>query len=70
MTGADDPLIWLSPAQVCELVPGMTERRLRGLRANGAGPRYYKPSLKTVIYERSEIEAWIRGSVHTTRDHS
>lgn len=30
---------YLSPEQVCELVPGMTVANLKDLRASGKGPR-------------------------------
>lgn len=62
--------LWLSPAQVCERVPGMTTRRLQFLRDEGRGPRYYKPTHKTVIYAADDVDAWVSSSVVTTRDAS
>jgi predicted DNA-binding transcriptional regulator AlpA len=59
---------YLSPAQVCDLIPGMTERRLRSLRADRKGPRYYKPSLKTVVYAESDVRAWVEAHMVPTRD--
>lgn len=67
-TAADNPTVWLSPDQVCERVPGMTKRRLEEMRAAGRGPRYFKPTGKTVIYEQADIDAWVRATVVTTRD--
>lgn len=62
--------VYLSPAQVCELVPGMTERRLRGMRAEGTGPRYFKPSLKTVVYAEADVRAWVKAHLVTTREQN
>ncbi len=54
--------VWLSPAQVCERVPGMTEEILSDRRKRGLRPDYRKPSLKTVIYEQSEIDDWVEST--------
>lgn len=62
--------VYLSPALVCELVPGMTERRLEYLRGKRQGPRYSKPTPKTVIYTEADVRAWVRESTVTTRDQS
>lgn len=67
---ADRSRVWLSPAQVCEHVPGMTERNLEELRGKGKGPRYFKPTLKTVLYDRADVDAWIEATQVTTRDAS
>lgn len=53
---------YLSPEQVVELVPGMTKGALAQLRFTGKGPRYRKPTPKTVIYVESEVIAWIEDS--------
>jgi hypothetical protein len=62
--------VWLSPAQVCERVPGMTVRHLQYLREKGQGPRYYKPTLKTVVYADDDIDAWVAASVVQPRSAS
>lgn len=62
--------VYLSPAQVCELVPGIAVRTLRELRAAGRGPRYFKPTEKTVLYAESDIRAWIEASVVRPRKSS
>lgn len=59
--------VWLSPAQVCERVPGMTVAKLTDMRENRRGPAYYKPSLRTVVYLESEIDAWVAASRVQTR---
>lgn len=53
---------YLSPEQVCEIVPGMTKGSLAQLRFTGKGPRYRKPTPKTVIYLESEVRNWVEGS--------
>lgn len=60
-------LVWLSPEQVCEKVPGLTTDILGHLRKAGKRPRYYKPSQKTVIYEEHEIDDWIASTGSTPR---
>lgn len=54
--------VWLSPEQVCERIPGMTVDILCDQRKKRVGPPFYKPSQKTVIYEQSEIDEWVRNS--------
>lgn len=58
---------WLSPDQVCQRVPGMTVAILEDLRKKRQGPAFYKPSLRTVIYRESEIDAWVAESRVQTR---
>ena len=56
---------YLSPEQVCELAPGLTKNNLAQLRFTGKGPRYRKPTPKTVIYLESEVVAWIESSARS-----
>ncbi|MBG6237398.1 putative DNA-binding transcriptional regulator AlpA [Mycetocola sp. CAN_C7] len=53
---------YLSPDQVMELIPGMTKANLAQLRFTGKGPRYRKPTPKTVLYVESEVIDWIENS--------
>lgn len=53
---------YLSPEQVVELIPGMTKGALAQLRFTGKGPRYRKPTAKTVIYVESEVFDWIENT--------
>lgn len=61
---------YLSPAQVCEIVPGLTEVSLKDMRSDGRGPAYYKPTGergKVTLYDEDEVHSWIRASrVSTT----
>lgn len=61
------PPVWLSPEQVCERVPGITVRNLSEMRDRGRGPRYFKPTPKTVIYEQGVIDQWVADSAIDTR---
>lgn len=55
---------YISPKQVCELIPGMTVQRLAQMRYHGgSGLRFYKPLPKTVIYKESEVIEWVERSV-------
>ncbi|MDQ0576473.1 helix-turn-helix transcriptional regulator [Agromyces albus] len=53
---------YLTVDEVCELVPGMTKTNLAQLRFNGKGPRYRKPTPKTVLYLESEVIEWVEAS--------
>ncbi|WP_336652372.1 MULTISPECIES: hypothetical protein [unclassified Leucobacter] len=52
----------LGPEEVCELIPGMTTAKLSQLRFKGEGPPYYKPTAKTVVYDRDECMVWLRST--------
>lgn len=62
--------VWLSPAEVCDLVPGMTVANLQKLRNAGRGPAYSKPTLKTVVYSRADVQRWVEDRRVTTREQS
>lgn len=59
--------VYLSPAEVCDIIPGMTEKILENLRGAGRGPRYSKPSQKTVVYERGDVLAYLTATRVETR---
>lgn len=64
---------YLSPEQVCDLVPGLTVVNLKDLRASGKGPAYRKPTGSrghVTVYRRSDVIAWVESSIITTRDQS
>lgn len=56
---------YLSPQQVCEIVPGMTKANLAQLRFKGQGPKYLKPSPKIVVYREADVTAWLDASERT-----
>ncbi|MDQ0645601.1 hypothetical protein [Microbacterium murale] len=63
MSGPSKPGIehrYLSPEQVCDLVPGLTIANLQELRKKGSGPRYRKPTGefgKVIIYAEADVRA-------------
>lgn len=67
---AADETRWLSPAEVCEVIPGMTVTLLQRMRDAGKGPRYAKPSAKTVVYSLADVNAYVRSTIVTTREQS
>lgn len=56
---------FLTPEQVCEIVPGMTRNNLAQLRFKGIGPKFYKPTPRVVLYDLESIQEWVRSSVRT-----
>jgi hypothetical protein len=56
---------FLSPDQVCELVPGITRTSLSSLRYHGKGPRFLKPTAKTVVYREADVLDWLNASART-----
>ena len=52
---------FIQPAAVSEMT-GMSTGALAQLRYLGTGPRFYKPTPKTVLYKRSEVIAWVEAS--------
>lgn len=64
---------YLSPEQVCELVPGMTVGNLKDLRASGKGPAYFKPTGDrghVTLYAEADVIAWVERARVSTREQS
>jgi hypothetical protein len=61
MTGVIMEEEFVQPAVVSEMT-GMSTGALAQLRYTGGGPRFYKPTPKTVLYKRSEVVAWVEAS--------
>jgi len=55
---------FIKPSQASEIT-GMSEGALAQLRYCGKGPRFFKPTRRTVLYRRSEVVAWIEASAQT-----
>lgn len=55
MSGPD----WMTPAQV-EALTGISVGNLKKMRYERRGIPFYKPTLKTVLYERSEVDRYIK----------
>jgi len=55
---------FIQPADVVELT-GLSLAALAQLRYQGKGPRFYKPTPRTVLYKRAEVIAWLEASAQT-----
>lgn len=58
--------VYLTPAQVALLIPGMTKAALAQLRYRGLGPTYLKPTAKLVLYRRDDVIHWLERSAFTS----
>ncbi|NQX11371.1 hypothetical protein HQQ80_07025 [Microbacteriaceae bacterium VKM Ac-2855] len=58
----DNAVRYITPEQVCDLIPGMTKNNLAGLRFRGEGPRYRRPTPRTIVYLESEVIEWIEST--------
>ena len=67
---ASEQTTWLSPAEVCDIIPGMTVTLLQRMRDSGRGPRYAKPSAKTVVYALADVNAYVSSTMVPTREQS
>jgi hypothetical protein len=56
---------FMSPEQVCQFVPGITKTSLSSLRYLGKGPRFLKPTAKTVVYRKTDVLEWLNASTRT-----
>lgn len=57
---------YITPEQVCELVPGMTKSNLARLRFIGQGPKFLKPTPRTVVYRERDVIDWLEASERTS----
>jgi predicted DNA-binding transcriptional regulator AlpA len=53
---------YIHPREASE-ISGFSLNALAQMRHTGKGPRFYKPTSRTVLYKRSEVIAWIDSSV-------
>lgn len=58
---------FMSIDDVLALVPGMTRGNLATMRFDRRGPKFYKPTARTVLYDRESVMQWLQDSaVETT----
>lgn len=57
---------YLTPEEVCEVIPGMTKGLLAQMRFRGDGPRFIKPSPRKVVYAESAIAEFLRSRERTS----
>ena len=55
---------FIQPAVVAEIT-GLSIAALAQLRYQGKGPRFYKPTPRTVLYRRHEVIAWVEASAQS-----
>jgi hypothetical protein len=55
---------YIQPEDVAELT-GMSLKALGYLRWHGGGPRFYKPTPRTILYKRAEVLEWLEASAQT-----
>ncbi|KQT75654.1 helix-turn-helix transcriptional regulator [Microbacterium sp. Leaf436] len=66
-----ESITYMTPAQVNERWPFLSVRHLAQLRFKGAaergqGPKFLKPTPKTVVYRESDVIAWLEASERTS----
>lgn len=57
---------YLSPKEAAALVPGMTLGNLAQLRYIGKGPKFLKPTPRTVVYRERDVLEWLEASERTS----
>jgi hypothetical protein len=60
---------FIQPAEVGEIT-GLSIAALAQLRYQGRGPRFYKPTPRTVLYKRREVIDWVEASAQTSTNRS
>lgn len=56
---------WVPP-KVAAPILGYTVRGLAGLRERGVGPRFAKPTPRTVRYQVADLRAWMQTHARET----
>ncbi len=52
--------------EVLALVPCMTRANLATMRHNRVGPRFFKPTKRTVLYDKTSVLDWVEQSAVDT----
>lgn len=52
--------------EVLALVPCMTRANLATMRHNRVGPRFFKPTKRTVLYDKASVLDWVEKSAVDT----
>jgi hypothetical protein len=58
---------FMTPAMVHDLT-GISIGALAQMRYDRKGPRFFKPTPRTVLYRRSDVVAWVEGSAQVTKE--
>lgn len=54
---------FLTIDEVLAMAPCMTRTNLANMRHNGIGPRFFKPTARTVLYDKKSVMDWLENSV-------
>ncbi|MEK0215913.1 hypothetical protein [Bifidobacterium mongoliense] len=66
ITEAIDPNnLRLTVSEASAYIP-MPKGQLAQLRYTGKGPRFMKPTARTVLYRKGDIDEWLNASVRTS----
>ena len=57
---------YLTPKEAADLVPGMTTANLAQMRFKGQGPKFLKPTPRTVVYRERDVIEWLEASERTS----
>lgn len=52
--------------EVLAIVPCMTRANLATMRHNRVGPRFFKPTKRTVLYDKTSVLDWVEQSAVDT----
>ncbi|WP_029150094.1 helix-turn-helix transcriptional regulator [Microbacterium indicum] len=66
MIDHDAPVEYVTPKQVNERFPWLTVPALSQLRYIGKGPKFLKPTPRTVVYRLADVIDWIEASERTS----
>lgn len=58
----------MRPDEAAVYIP-MDKGQLAQLRYTGNGPKFLKPSTRTVLYRKGDIDDWLNASEQTTTGH-
>jgi hypothetical protein len=61
----DQSSVRLTIREASAYIP-MTTAQLAQLRFTGKGPKFLKPTPRTVLYRKGDIDAWLDASVRTS----
>lgn len=55
-----------TPKQISERYPFLTETNLAQMRFKGTGPKFLKPTPRTVVYREADVIEWLEASERTS----
>lgn len=62
---------YMKPEQVVAELPWLTKGGLAQMRYRGIGPKFLKPTPRSVFYRRADVIAWLEANeMQSTRDRA